>query len=210
MKTSTWILTFALFGIFPTFGLSQTFTVDDPSGRDTIRFVLDAPLEVINGISNTVKGSFEFKQNKAKGSFQVPVTSITTGITKRDEHLQNDKWLDAKKFPQLVFTVTNLEVPASLWEGGSVTLEAKGEFEIHGKKKSQMIKMQLNYLKESDQTRKRLPGNLLRVKASFPIQLKDFEIAQSDSAVKGLLGLKVGEVAEVSVDLMATDKSTKN
>jgi hypothetical protein len=37
------------------------------------------------------------------------------------------------------------------------------------------------------------------------VKLADHNIAQSDSQVKSLIGLKVGEVAKVSVDFFGTD-----
>lgn len=186
----------------------KQFVVNDDGGRDTVRFVLDAPFEVINGNTNKVRGKFSFDGGKLSGDFTVPVDSIKTGIETRDEHLLNDKWLDAKKNPNLELSFKDVKVPDSVWKGGDVTVEVPGEFKIHGVKKTEKIKLALHYFPADEMTKKRLPGNLLRAKAEFQIALADYGIAQSDSKVKELLGLKVGKTAVVTADLMASDKST--
>jgi polyisoprenoid-binding protein YceI len=210
LRFSTTVL--ALFMAFSVAGFANTekkqFTVNDSAGRDTIRFVLDAPFEVINGSTNAVKGSFVFEGAKLSGTFSVPVASLKTGISDRDEHLQNDKWMDATKHPQIVLTFAPTKVPDSVWKGTETTLEVPGEFQMHGVKKTEKIKLTLRYFPESEATKKRLPGNLLRAKAEFQLTLSDYAIAQSDSKVKELLGLKVGKAASITADLMASDKST--
>jgi len=184
----------------------RIFKVDDGLHRDTVQFVLDAPFEVINGTTNTITGKVEIKGDIASGSFSVPVNTIKTGIEKRDEHLLNDKWLDAAKYPTIKFEFSGVKIPKNVWEGKKASLSANGKWSIHGVTKKETAMVDLQYFAASEATKKRMPGNLFRIKAKTKLKLSDYKIAQSDSKIKGLLGLKVGEVAEVSVDLMGSDK----
>jgi hypothetical protein len=57
------------------------------------------------------------------------------------------------------------------------------------------VEVTATMLKESADTKKRAPGDLLRVRAKFQIPLEAYKINRT-----GALILKVGEVADVSVD----------
>ena len=185
----------------------KEFVVNDPGGRDTVRFVLDAPFEVINGVTNTVKGKFNFDKGKFSANFTVPVSSLKTGIAKRDEHLQNDKWLNAAKNPNIELTVKDAAISENLWKNSEVTTEVDGEFKVHGVTKKEKVKLTFRHFPADETSAKRLPGNLMRVKADFQLSLPDYGIAQRDSKAKELIGLKVGKVAAITADLMASDQS---
>jgi polyisoprenoid-binding protein YceI len=177
----------------------QTFVVNDPGSRDTVTFMLDAPLEVINGLSNKVKGTIVVEGTKASGKLSVPVNSIKTGNESRDEHLQNDKWLDAAKYPELIVEFKNVALPTALEPGKPLKVQTKAQFSIHGVTREEQVEVIATLLKESDDTKKRAPGDLLRVRAKFQIPLEAYKINRT-----GALILKVAEVADVSVDAWAS------
>lgn len=183
----------------------DTYNFTDANKRNTVAFVLDAPFESINAVANGIEGSVAVDKGKASGSFKVRVDSIKTGNDTRDTHVQNDKWLDATKWPSVELSFKDLALPADWKDGKAHTVKAAGELAIHGVKRAVEIPVTITYLAASDLTKQRLPGNLVRVKASFPIKLADHGVAQSDSGVKALIGLKVGEVANVSLDFFGTD-----
>ncbi len=174
---------------------AQTFVFNDPNGRDTVAFMLDAPLEVINGLSNQVRGRVEVKGNQASGKFQVPVASLKTGNETRDEHLRNDRWLDSAKSPDIVFEFANLALPAALEPGKPVKVKGKGRFTVRGVTREEPVEVTATYLKESGETKHRAAGDLLRVRAKFQLPLEAYGIKRTEALV-----LKVGETAEVSVD----------
>ncbi|MFP2930602.1 YceI family protein [Pyxidicoccus sp. 3LG] len=173
----------------------RAFVFNDPNGRDTVAFMLDAPLEVINGLSNQVRGRVEVKGDKASGRFQVPVKSIKTGNDTRDEHLRNDRWLDAAKAPDIVFEFTDLALPAALESGKPVKVTGKGRFTVRGVTREEPVEVTATYLKASGETKHRAAGDLLRVRAKFQLPLEAYGIKRTEALV-----LKVGETAEVSVD----------
>ncbi|RKH09414.1 YceI family protein [Corallococcus sp. CA053C] len=174
---------------------AKTFVFNDPNGRDTVMFVLDAPLEVINGLSNQVKGRVEVKGQKASGRFQVPVSSIKTGNDTRDGHLQNDRWLDAAKNPDIIFEFKDVALPAPLANAKPVTVKAKGSFTVHGVTREEPVEVTATYLQETAETKNRAAGELLRVRAKFQIPLESYGIKRTEALV-----LKVGEKADVTVD----------
>lgn len=173
----------------------KRFVFNDPNSRDTVMFVLDAPLEVINGLSNQVKGQVEVKGQKASGRFQVPVSSIKTGNETRDGHLQNDRWLDAAKFPAIVFEFKDVALPAPLANAKPVVVKTKGTFSIHGVTREEPVEVTATYLQETAETKNRAAGELLRVRAKFQIPLEAYGIQRTEALL-----LKVGEKAEVTVD----------
>ncbi|NOK33400.1 YceI family protein [Corallococcus exercitus] len=173
----------------------KRFVFNDPNSRDTVMFVLDAPLEVINGLSNKVTGRVEVKGQKASGRFQVPVSSIKTGNETRDGHLQNDRWLDAAKFPDIVFEFKDVALPAPLANAKPVVLKTKGTFTIHGVTREEPVEVTATYLQETAETKNRAAGELLRVRAKFQIPLEAYGIKRTEALV-----LKVGEQADVTVD----------
>jgi polyisoprenoid-binding protein YceI len=179
----------------PAGNLKQTFVFNDDNGRDTISFVLDAPLEVINGLSNEVKGSITVEGTKASGRLAVPVRTIKTGNESRDGHLQNEKWLDAAKYPDIIVEFKDLALPGPLESGKPIKLKTQGTFTLHGVTREEPVEVTAFYMKESADTRKRAAGDLLRVRARFQIPLEAYKINRT-----GALILKVAEVAEVSVD----------
>ncbi|WP_224246339.1 YceI family protein [Hyalangium gracile] len=174
---------------------TQTFNFNDESHRDTVTFMLDAPLEVINGLSNSVKGSVVVQNGKATGKFSVPVSSLKTGNEARDGHLQNDRWLDAAKYPDIVFEFKDVALPAALENGKPLKVQTKGRFTIHGVTREEPVEVTTVYFQESAETKNRAPGDLLRVRARFRIPLEAYGIKRTEALI-----LKVGETAEVSVD----------
>jgi polyisoprenoid-binding protein YceI len=173
----------------------QTFVVNDPRTRDSVTFMLDAPLEVINGLSNKVAGTIIVEGTKVSGKLSVPVSSIKTGNETRDEHLQNEKWLDAAKYPDIAVEFKDVALPAALEPSQPLKVQTKAQFTIHGVTREEPVEVTATLLKESADTKKRAPGDLLRVRAKFQIPLEAYKINRT-----GALILKVAEVADVSVD----------
>ena len=174
---------------------AQTFNFNDPNSRDTVALMLDAPLEVINGLSNSVKGMATVQGTKASGRFTVPVKSIKTGNESRDGHLQNDRWLDAAKFPEIVFEFKDVVLPGPLEPGKPLKVTTKGKFTIKGVTREEPVEVTAMLFKESAETKNRAAGDLLRLRAKFKIPLEAYGIKRTEALI-----LKVGEVAEVSVD----------
>jgi polyisoprenoid-binding protein YceI len=172
---------------------ATTFRVRD-DGKSKATFVSDAPLDTMTGETSKVTGSLSVDPSditKTTGSFQAPVVSLRTGNELRDEHLQGDGWLDAKKYPNIYFEISEIILgkkgSAELKSKKDVKVQVKGKFTAHGITKLVVAKGTVNW---SDKT--------LRIKAEFPVTLEDHEIS-----VPSIVRLKVANEITVSVDLLA-------
>jgi polyisoprenoid-binding protein YceI len=74
-----------------------------------------------------------------------------------------------------------------------------GDFSAHGVTKEVVADVKMTYLDESEQTKKRAPGDLLGVEAKFNIVLSDYDV---DNMV---LGQKVSDDIEVTATLIGTN-----
>lgn len=187
----------------------QVFSVEDPMGRNTVTFKSTAPLEDIVGTSNQVTGKLVFDPMNPKagghGELTVPVKSLNTGIPLRDEHLAGADWLNAEKNPNITFAITevrNIKEVKSTRDATTFEVTAVGDFSLNGKTRKISVPARITYLKESEATKQRLPGDLLAARTTFEVALADFGITGPDGM--NLIGSKVGETVEVDLSLVAS------
>lgn len=155
-------------------------------------FTSDAALEHIKGVSNRVAGYVVAPSSGEEaallvGKFVLPVNSIDTGIPLRNEHMRGDRWMNAGEFPEITFEVSGAEGATLAKEDAwfktyDVTL--RGTMTVKGVAKEMRIPARLTFMPESDKTRARAPGDLLAVRAQYPITLADFGIGIGDKAVE--------------------------
>jgi len=163
-------------------------------GKSRVEFESDAPLETMTGKSSKVSGSLTVDPSditKTTGSFKVPVKSLRTGNDLRDEHLQGDGWLNAKKNPNIHFEIAEVVLgkkgPKELKQGKDTKVTVKGKFTAHGVTQMVTTSGTVNW-----------SGDSLRIKASFTAKLEDHQIS-----VPSIVRLKVSNDIAVSVDLRA-------
>lgn len=189
--------------------MGTVFYVDDPAHRDWVTFKSSAPLEDIVGTTNMITGYLVFDHANptagGRAELSVPVASIKTGIPMRDGHLQSKGWLDAETYPDIKLTITNVkDVKEVKVSDGFQTYDVMlvGDFSIKGKSKTMEIPGRVTYLKQSEETMKKMDGDLLAARATFDITLADFGITGPEGA--GLIGTKVGEKVTIDVSVMGT------
>lgn len=179
----------------------QSFSFSDKYGRNQATFFSTTPLEDINGLTNDVAGNVTFivgDLSTLTGSVTVSTASIKTGIDLRDEHLKSDNWLDAESYPEINFIIKSVSDVQSV-ESNKLTAKINGDFSVHGVTKEISANVTMMYLDESEETKKRAPGDLLGVQATFNITLSDYEI---DNMV---LGQKVSDNIEVGVNIVGSN-----
>jgi len=166
-------------------------------GKSRVTFVSDAPLETMTGESSRVTGSVTVDPadiSKIKGSFKVPVVSLRTDNELRDEHLQGDGWLDAKKNPNIHFEITEVILgkkdSRELKQGKNTKVQVKGKFTAHGITNPVIANGTVKW-----------SGSSLHIKAGFTITLEDHSIS-----VPSIVRLKVANEIAVAVDLHAIAK----
>ncbi len=185
------------------------FVVQDPMNRNSVTFNSTAPLEDIVGTSNQIKGQLVFDPANPSagghGELMVPVKSLNTGIPLRDEHLASSDWLNADEHPAIQFAIVevkNIKEVKNTKDAKTFDVTAVGDFSLNGTTKRISVPARITYMKESEMTKQRLPGDLLAARTTFDVALADYGITGPDGM--NLIGSKVGERVEVNLSLVAS------
>ncbi len=113
----------------------------------------------------------------------IPVTSINTANSRRDDDLRSDRFFDVAKFPTMVFKSTSFE------KTGEKTFKMTGDLTLHGVTKPVTLEGKLNGI-ITDQRSQKLKAGL---KMSGTVLRKDFEVG-GDLA-------PVGNEVEITINL---------
>lgn len=181
------------------------FLLSGRDGRNVIKFISKAPLETIEGKTGQIDGSVEVDLSDAAtaaGQFEVDLTTVKTGIEMRDQHMR-EGYLHTDSFPKAVFKLAKVTKASQkpLADGQPVEIEAQGELTIHGVTKSVNVSGTVTYMKESEATQARLPGDLLHIDVGAPILLSDFKVERPQFVI-----LKVNDKVDLRVDVFATTR----
>jgi polyisoprenoid-binding protein YceI len=182
---------------------AKKVTLSDRVGKNQFTWNSDAPMEKIKGTAEGVSGSFTIDPknlSSMRGTISASVATMKSGNATRDEHLKSGQWLDAAKHPQITFTISS--VSGIRVTGNKASGTATGTFSMHGVSKQMSIPFTVTYLDESAATKKKAPGDLVMVDATFNVSLKDFKVA----GAQGLVGSKVGETIAVNAKLFGSTK----
>ncbi|NMB80880.1 MAG: YceI family protein [Ignavibacteria bacterium] len=183
---------------------SQSFNFEDKNGRNQITFYSATPLEDITGTANGISGTISFDvanfSKTLKGSLTVKVASMNSGIELRNQHLKSANWLNAEKYPDIVFTIKEA-MDVKQIETNKLEFKVRGDFTMHGVTKEIIADAEATYLDESEQTKRRAPGDLLGVRAKFNVKLSDYGVNNQ------IIGNKVAESIEVSVNMVGSNKN---
>lgn len=205
------ISAFIVAGLFaaslPATALAAEFVIP-PGSLQLVEFESEAPVENIRGLSTEAKGQVTLDladPSSAKARVSIPVASLRTGNTTRDEDLRGKMWLDAAGHPDIAFTVdaVALDSKGPLAPGAVTTGRVKGQLSIRGTSRAFDIPIKLAYLAASDKLKKAyIPGNALRIKGEFPVVLADFGVKPPDH----ILGVKVADTVSIRFALTALEQ----
>jgi polyisoprenoid-binding protein YceI len=184
------------------------FVVDDPMTRNGLLVMSRAPLETILVRSNEVSGQIELDPDNATDrpqvAFQAPVDALDTGIALMNDVMRGDRWLDAGKHPMIRFTLGRITSPAGptpLQDGKTVRIEGDGTLELRGVSQAVPVRAEVTWFRKSENTARRLPGDLLHVVARFDVSLPAFGI---ESHLQPTSLDKVASTLQVEADLFAS------
>ncbi len=185
-------------------GKSEVYTLNDAVGKNALTFDSDAPMEKIHGTADGITGTFRLDPTNlevTKGEIIVPVRSMKTAITKRDEHMYGSKWLDADTYPSITFVFKSLKDVKTTFKDGRYIASGKavGTFKCHGVSKPLVADVTITYVPENEETKKRSSGNLVMVTADFMVALADYNITGTGDIV----GTKVGKEIKIQANLFA-------
>lgn len=152
------------------------------------------------GISN-VKGEFKNftgaytldpKGNLTKLTGDVVVSSINTGVEKRDNHLRSADFFEAEKFPKITFVMTKSALSN---KKGSIT----GNLTMHGITKPVTLKTVV-----AGPVNDPFGNTKSSVSLEGSIKRKDFGLTWNKAMEAG--GFVVGEDVKITIDLEGNEK----
>ncbi|MFM8268781.1 MAG: hypothetical protein ACKN9V_01220 [Pseudomonadota bacterium] len=182
------------------------FEIRDLTQRNLLAIVSDAPLEKMVAQCHLVRGWMELDpqalESGIKGELEFDTRACETGSGVRDIVLQ-EKVLDVKEHPLASVQVKKWvkETKGSLTEKSDTAFLAEASVSYRGKTTPLEVPLKLSYFVEGEKTRKRLPGNLLRISVQIELTLSTFGVTIPDE-LKQTLSNKV----EVVFDAVGTSK----
>lgn len=190
-------LVLALAGILGStlaYAQSRAFTVSEDGGS-RVMFTSDAPLETINGVTSHVFGQFQVDPANlaaSRGTIEVRIATIHTGIDLRDEHLRSDSWLDAARYPTAKFELTGVTGATTLTPGRETRVTLQGRFTLHGHTRDVRATGRVTWVADAAGA----GTNQIRVHAHFNVRLTDYGIS-----IPSIVELKVSNDIGVEVSL---------
>jgi len=163
------------------------FDFKDPKGVNNAVFLLDAPLESINGTADGVSGNITFdpeNPGKATGMIEVDTQSLKVPNPVMQEHLHGEKWMHTEKHPKITFEVK--EIANVKQEGNQGSAEVTGVFTMKGKSKEITVPAKVTYLpgKLAARTNGKMEGDLLVIRSDFTINRSEFDIQPGENTDK--------------------------
>lgn len=154
------------------------FDFRDPKGVNNVVFLLDAPLESINGTGNAISGHAVYDPEAVSnlaGTIILDVASLKVPNERMQRHLLGETWMDAEKFPTITFEVVRLADIST--EGDTATGQLTGALTVKGITREITVPVRLTYL--PGRLRERggdVDGDLLVVRSTFSIRRDDYGI----------------------------------
>ena len=138
----------------------------------------------ITGRFDTVESEFHFDvadPTQSSVKVTIPVSSISTGVAKLDEHLKGSDFFDVARFPTATFTSTGVTV------AGEGKLAVAGELTIHGVTRPVVMDVTINKVGEHPMTKKPAVG----FDASFDIKRSEFGVGGYAPAVSDEVRIEI-------------------
>ena len=167
--------------------LGRVYYVRYPSHTGQITFTSDAPIEIIVGTSSRVVGYAVIEERDGTptgrllaGGFRLPVRSLDSGIPLRNEHMQQENFLDADNYPDITFAITGSDDLRQVSAGDDATtytMTLHGDMMIRGVTNSIEMPAEITLMPASDMTRNAGPGDVMALRCSYKIQRSAFGVA---------------------------------
>jgi polyisoprenoid-binding protein YceI len=156
-----------------------SWQVDPDRSGTTVRCKTMWGLATVKGTVSNLTGACEVTESGASGDVRIPVSTLTTGIAKRDGHLREPEFFDLERFPDITVAVT------AAGPKGPDTADVHATLSIKGTTRP------IDFLASAAE----LADGAVRVTTSLVINRHDFGVDGN------LLGM-VGDDATVSADVV--------
>ncbi len=164
------------------------FVYDDPDGRNVIMFTSEAPLQTIVGHSGALYGSVDVNLDTLSGdpqvSFECDLRTLKTGVSTVDDQMLSSAYLNADMYPMASFRLLKIRKanPEVLANEGVADLAGRGIFTLRGIEDTVNVNIKATYFQANEVTSRRLPGDILRIKADFEIRMSKYGIVIPETA----------------------------
>lgn len=156
----------------------QTFDFKDSKGVNNAVFMLDAPLESINGFAKGISGTISYDPDKPEalsGKIVVDASSLSVPNPMMQDHLHGAQWMDVAKHPEITFEA--VKVSNVKRSDNRVTADVTGKMTMRGVTRELTVPVSFTYLKDMLGARGGgKQGDLLVVRANFTVKRADFGI----------------------------------
>jgi polyisoprenoid-binding protein YceI len=192
----------------PSAAFAEPISFKRLSNYSRATFKTDAPLETIVGTTAgpTVTGNLTVDLSKpagGKGSIKVDLTTLNSGVAKRDQDMQQPQYLDtaneANKFA--VFEIKGIDIAGALEAGKEAQAKVKGNLTIKQKPVELVADARVTYIKltaEQLEAQKRFgfSADNLKVRAKFGTTFTNHNMT-----VPRMLMFKLSNEIELETDL---------
>jgi polyisoprenoid-binding protein YceI len=192
----------------PPAALAEPISFKMLSNYSRATFKTDAPLETIVGTTAgpAVTGTLMVDPSKpagGKGSVKVDLTTLNSGVAKRDQDMQEPRYLDtaneANKFA--VFEIKSIDIAGPLEAGKEVPAKVKGVLTIKQKPVELVAAARVTYVKltaEQVEAQKRFgfSADNIKVRAKFGASFSNHNMT-----VPQMLMFKLSNEFELETDL---------
>ena len=156
---------------------SIKFDFRDSKKVNNVVFLMDAPLESINGTATGVSGTVSFDPAKpaaTAGKIVLSTSSLHVDNPVMKKHMLDEGWMHVSKFPTIEFVAGKMtEVKTT---GTTITGTIDGKLTVKGVTKKVSVPVRLTYLKGMLIKRNRVPGDLLVLRSDFTIKRSEYGI----------------------------------
>ena len=202
------VLVLAAAAALPAAAAAEPIELKMLSNYSRATFKTDAPLETIVGTTAgpAVTGNLAVDPSKpagAQGTIKVDLTTLNSGVTKRDADMQEPRFLDtaneANKYA--VFEIKSIDIASPLVAGKEVPAKVKGVLTIKQKPVDIVADARVTYVKltpEQAEAQKRFGFAVdnIKVRAKFATSFTNHGMT-----VPEMLFLKVSNEIELETDL---------
>ena len=164
---------------------SIKFDFRDSKKVNNVVFLMDAPLESINGTATGVSGTVSFDPAKpaaTTGKIVLSTSSLHVDNPVMKKHMLDEGWMHVSKFPTIEFVAE--EMTKVKTSGTTITATIDGKLTVKGVTKKVSVPVRLTYLKGMLIKRNRVPGDLLVLRSDFTIKRSDYGINAGNNEEK--------------------------
>lgn len=155
-------------------------------GQGNVSFISDAPLERIEGKTNTLSGIVDM--SKMTFAFKVDVSSFEGFNSPLQKEHFNEHYLETKTYPSATFLGTIL-INEDCTNGCVTQATCKGKFTIHGVTQVVTVPITLS-----------LDKLTMEIKGAFNVKLSEYKIK-----IPKIVQAKIANEIQVKVDIVMTN-----